>query len=272
MLFFLYSRQGKTKENQVDLKSKKFCFYALIIIALELILLSLFHSSRIAVLAQSIGVSIFAAYIFYFVTIYAPAEKKKKQANNILRSPMTNLHSHMKKILAIFNGLLAVTEDNTIAYKDDSIVSIQKEIYFKIDNLLYSENILFFIAHNVRLLKKNIDKIAGNRCFYNLDEEVIDNILRLQASEFLVHLEHMHLQKTPGIKMHYGDLYNELEEIKQIYAYLTQTKVLPTVEPMTEQEKEHYNMTVPELIMKSQSHDMSKISVLILNNVCYIPK
>ena len=256
----------------MDLKSKKISFYALIIVALELILFGLLHSSKIAVLAQSIGVSIFAAYIFYFVTIYVPAEKKKKQANNILHSPMTNVNSHMEKILAIFNGLLTVTKDNTIACKDDSIANTQKKIYFKIDNLLYSENISSFIAHNVRLLKKNIDKIVGNRCFYNLDEEVIDNISRLQSSDFLMHLEHMQLQRTDDIKIHYGDLYKDFKEFKQIYVSLARTNILPKIEMMTEQERKHYNVIVPELIMRSQSPEMSKVSAIILNNVCYIPK
>lgn len=256
----------------MDLKSKKISFYALIIVALELILFGLLHSSKIAILAQSIGVSIFAAYIFYFVTIYVPTEKKKKQANNILHSPMTNVTSHMKQILAIFNGLLTVTKDNTIACKADSIANTQKKFYFKIDNLLYSENISSFIAHNVRLLKKNIDKIVGNRCFYNLNEEVIDNILRLQSSDFLMHLEHMQLQGTDYIKIHYGDLYEDFKEFKQIYVSLTRTNILPKIEMMTEQEREHYNMIVPELILGSQSPEMSKVSAIILNNVCYIPK
>ncbi len=256
----------------MGLKSQKCCFYALLIIALELILLGLFHSSRIAVLAQNIGISIFAAYIFYFVTIYTPSEIKKRRANSILHAPMTNINSHMKKILAIFNGFVVVTKDNCFICKDDFIASSKKEIYFKIDQLLYLENISFFIAYSVRLLKKNIDKIVKNRCFYNLDENIINNVLRLQASDFLMHLEHMKLPRTDDIKIHYGDLYKEFEEFKQIYLYLARTNILPKIEIMTEQEQEHYNVIVSELVRASQICEMSKSSIIILNNVCYIPK
>ena len=114
-----------------------------------------------------------------------------------------------------------------------------------------------------------MDKVINNRCFHNLNDETIDNILRLQSSEFFKHITSDFTLKTDD-DIRYGYLCKEYNEFITIYMFLSKSKEIPTAQELTSQEKTHYDSTI-ELITLS-SHSIPKSIAIILNNVCYIPK
>lgn len=253
----------------MHIKYQSFLFYGVLVLSIIFILIPILKHNFLFNILQNIGFSVLAAYIFYFITFYIPQTIKQKQATKILHTPMFNIVLYMKYIIAIFNKYIKITEDNCIICQNDFIKSETATIYFKINNLLYKENISFFIKHSAQLLKKSMDKVINNRCFHNLNDETIDNILRLQSSEFFKHITSDFTLKTDD-DIRYGDLCKEYNEFITIYMFLSKSKEIPTAQELTSQEKTHYDSTI-ELITLS-SHSIPKSIAIILNNVCYIPK
>ncbi|MBP9999459.1 MAG: hypothetical protein KBT14_02050 [Proteobacteria bacterium] len=251
---------------------KKLFFYGVFGLSIMFIIIPLFTDGYLFCIMQNIGFSILAAYVFYFVSVFMPRKEKQKQAWKILNSDKVNIISDMGNIIAIINGFMEIMSDNTIRSKSGFIIDGQAIIRFKINNVLYAENIRYFVKHYTQQLKRDIYSIITNRCFSNLDDESIDNILLLQQSGILrTFSANFVLSEQNRGEVHYGALHKDYQNFIKIYRFLSQKQNLPEAKEMTIEESKRCDRVINKIKHSCNAIDRP-CGIIIEGNVGYIPK
>ena len=254
------------------MSGKGLWFYGTFLLSIILIFIPLFMDGYFLGVTQNIGFSVFAAYIFYLVSIFVPVKERQKQAEKILYSYKVNIIDDMEKIIAIINRFIEIVENDTIRSKSGLIVGAQEVVRFKINNVLYAENIMFFIKYYTQQLRRDINSIVANRCFSNLDSESIDNILCLQQSGVLrVFSKDFVLSKQNETEVRYGSLYKDYQEFLKFYRLLSRKQNVHEAKEMTKEESSHYDSVISE-ISHGYTANIGLYRIIIKDNVGYIPK
>jgi len=211
----------------------------------------------------NIEYSLIAAYIFYFITVYIPQQKKQKIAKKVLKPFITRLKDPLSMLLAIFDNLITCDEEG-IVHLHRNIANFSASIYFKRNDIIYKDSLSFILQKEAKNLSRSLNKIISNPLYQYLENNLTEKLGQLQTINIEDHITRLILSPYCSNK----EIYKIILLLRDIFSYLFNKIQNDFQFPLNKEDKRYYDTTATEMKKVISQQQLYKIKQILFNHVC----